>query len=662
MKSDTVSVRSLFKVSRRYVVPIYQRHYVWSREGQWEGLWEDILAKATQRLGGVEKRYPHYMGAVVLNSREAGSSREVPICEVIDGQQRLTTLQILFCTLRDVALVNDLASLSRLADRNTTNPDAEDMKSPEVDAHRLWPTHHDRDTYLQIQSARSREEIRKRFREHFPQNSVQLKKINLRQQPNLLKAYIFFYDAIRGFVGEGADVEAKLDALLVAVLDDFRLVEIQLQTDDDPQTIFETLNDRGKPLLAFDLIRNFIFMRAARTAVGTSAEKLYDNKWTPLEADFWTEDEQRGRLKRPRVEFFMLQYLTARSGKEISLAQLFAEYRDFLRTDHAPKGVEAEVEDILHYADLYKQIVRADGEDALGRAARRLKPWDITTVYAPILAIASSDVGENEKEQAYQDIVSYVVRRAIVGGSAANYNRIFLGLAREIVQHGASADLVRTYLLSQGGSSSTWPSDAEFRHHWLSANLYARLRPPVRMISVLSEIETALRGPKTDPVPIPSHVWIEHLMPQGWHTNWPLPDGSKVTWQEIHEVDQLGDGGRAALREQVKTSPAGAETPSTVRARRLLAIARRAALLQTIGNLTLHTRELGWELSNKSFADKQALFRKHGLLQVTQGFMGEDATAWDEEAIQRRGAFLFDNARQIWAYPVTAPAQQQAAE
>ena len=327
MKADTVAVRSLFRIARRYVVPIYQRHYVWTQEGQWEGLWDDLVFKANARLAQAERIQPHYLGAIVLNAREAGSSREVPVCEVIDGQQRMTTLQMIFAAIRDVAAQRGFDKLARQAERNMANPDAEDMRNPEVDLHRLWPTHHDRETYLHIITAGSRAVVRNRFAEHFPRGVDRLKKVNIREQPTLLKAYLFFHDAIAAFAGEEEGAEARVDALLVALLDDFRVVEIQLQAEDDPQVIFETLNDRGKPLLAFDLIRNFIFMRAARALSGTEAERLYDRRWTPLEADFWTEEEQRGRLRRPRVEFFMLQYLTARTGREVSLAGLFGEDR-----------------------------------------------------------------------------------------------------------------------------------------------------------------------------------------------------------------------------------------------------------------------------------------------------------------------------------------------
>ena len=103
MKPDTVTVAHLFASHRRYCVPIYQRHYVWDEKNQSANLWEDIQAKAKSRLAGKPDKYPHYMGALVLEKRGVSSAREVPVVDVIDGQQRLMTLQILLMALRDVA-------------------------------------------------------------------------------------------------------------------------------------------------------------------------------------------------------------------------------------------------------------------------------------------------------------------------------------------------------------------------------------------------------------------------------------------------------------------------------------------------------------------------------------------------------------------------------
>jgi len=84
----------LLQNRNRFCVPNYQRHYVWTKEKQWEPFWNDIRTKAIERLAGRERRFSHFMGAVVLEARGGFSARRVPSFQVVDGQQRLTTFQL----------------------------------------------------------------------------------------------------------------------------------------------------------------------------------------------------------------------------------------------------------------------------------------------------------------------------------------------------------------------------------------------------------------------------------------------------------------------------------------------------------------------------------------------------------------------------------------
>ena len=82
-----------------------------------------------------------------------------------------------------------------------------------------------------------------------------------------------------------------------------QVVTVELEGDDDPQVIFETLNARGEPLLPSDLLRNFIFLRAAQKH--ESQEELYAEFWLPFDDEFWRALEKQGRLLRPRSDIFL---------------------------------------------------------------------------------------------------------------------------------------------------------------------------------------------------------------------------------------------------------------------------------------------------------------------------------------------------------------------
>jgi len=98
MDSRTFSVQQIYQDRRQYRVPFYQRPYVWNREDQWGRLWEDIRDKADARLQG-SKPVPHFMGAVVLEPQKKAGLLGVERHHIIDGQQRLTTLQYVLTAL-----------------------------------------------------------------------------------------------------------------------------------------------------------------------------------------------------------------------------------------------------------------------------------------------------------------------------------------------------------------------------------------------------------------------------------------------------------------------------------------------------------------------------------------------------------------------------------
>src|SRR5688572_29849015 len=103
MRPTKLTVYELFERDLRYIVPLFQRPYVWEREKQWEPLWEDISSKAHEVFE--HRNAPidigsHFLGAAVINQIKT-FGKQVTARQVIDGQQRLTTLQILLIALKD---------------------------------------------------------------------------------------------------------------------------------------------------------------------------------------------------------------------------------------------------------------------------------------------------------------------------------------------------------------------------------------------------------------------------------------------------------------------------------------------------------------------------------------------------------------------------------
>ncbi len=238
MKPDKLSVHELFERERRYVVPLYQRSYVWTREEQLEPLWEDIRRQADGVREGAEKgvEKTHFLGAVVLNVVKI-VGRHVARSEIIDGQQRLTTLQILLAALRDYS--RTISPKSEAAfDRLTRNPEEDDRS---IERFKVWPTNSDREAFTAVMCAGAPEKlgdnINGRLDGPGPMN-------------RMAEAYLFFYRSVRSYVEEVSDpagMDDRLFRIKQALRTALQFVIIELEESDDPQVIFETLNARIEP-------------------------------------------------------------------------------------------------------------------------------------------------------------------------------------------------------------------------------------------------------------------------------------------------------------------------------------------------------------------------------------------------------------------------------
>ena len=96
MNAEIVNLQTLFGKPVSYRIPPFQRSYAWNKENQWEPLWQDVVNVAERWLNRQDKTEmrPHFMGAIVLQQQE-NATGEVEKRTVVDGQQRLTTLQML---------------------------------------------------------------------------------------------------------------------------------------------------------------------------------------------------------------------------------------------------------------------------------------------------------------------------------------------------------------------------------------------------------------------------------------------------------------------------------------------------------------------------------------------------------------------------------------
>src|SRR5690606_3153807 len=194
MKAGPVEIGTLLQNRNRYCVPIYQRHYVWNREKQWEPFWQDIRTKAIERLAGRERRFSHFMGAIVLESRAKPSVKQVPSFQVVDGQQRLTTFQLFLTAARHYAQSIGHESTVGNITRYVLNSDPHLMEDAEVEGYKVWPTQSTRQLFVDIVSSKDRASLKKAYPDHWYANVRRDQVKEYSSIPSMLRAYGYFYD------------------------------------------------------------------------------------------------------------------------------------------------------------------------------------------------------------------------------------------------------------------------------------------------------------------------------------------------------------------------------------------------------------------------------------------------------------------------------------
>lgn len=448
MDADDHPVEVVLKEARRFMVPLYQRKYQWG-DKRLEPFWADVTAKAVEVLEGNAK-FEHYMGALILSPVGQGSQIGItPVVQVVDGQQRLTTFQIMLAALREVARHHELRDLIEHIDGYLLNvPKSKD--SDPLAKFKLNPTPSDRALFHDLIEL-TYPEISKKY-QHLYWGS----KVPKNTAFPAFRAYHLFFSWIDDFSFHGPDEESEIDldadapgadgneeveveliserleAILTAMLDRLKLVVITLGENDDAQVIFETLNSQGQPLLAMDLVRNNIFHRAEKQSI--SVEDLYNKLWTPFDMGWWKEAAPNARPSRPRIDHFLAHTLAAETGEKISMRELYAEYRAFAVPKNKPRfeDVEDELRLIETYAPLYETLEGRNEEDtALYWLGRKLAAWQVTTAYPIAMQIGRSGLSNDEQRELAELIYSYLVRRAVCGLTTKNFNKLFQSLSAE---------------------------------------------------------------------------------------------------------------------------------------------------------------------------------------------------------------------------------------
>jgi hypothetical protein len=595
VKPETRTVTQLFELDVRYLVPLYQRPYVWDEEAQWQPLWDDVVTLLEHQESGNGQHFSHFLGAIVLDQAVHVPGR-IPVFTIIDGQQRLTTLQVLLAAASNVAAAlggeRDSDIIRDLVRNN-------ERKAEGVELLKVWPTNANRSAFQAVMADGGPADER----EDDPNNRID-------------EAYTFFHRTIKEWAEEvdGEERLARLELLRITVCELLKVVSITLESDDNAQVIFETLNARGTPLLALDLVKNAVFLEAMRQELDT--DSLYESVWRPeLDADYWRQPRRQGRLYRPVAELFLMHWLTMKQGRLVPATELFSTFRSELLEAVPPPRMAELIPELCRDARTMRSFDDQEPGSVEATFFARIEALDISTVLPLVLLLFRDPaVSSDRRRRALRMIESWLVRRMLMGLMTKNYSQQIPLVIGRVTQDPALSDEIILEELRTGiGQASRWPGDDEVRAQLRERGMFGYVAQQ-RIVMVLAAIEESLYSSKVEALQVPKGLSIEHVMPQRWDETWRLPDGLASSERDEAEL-------------------------------------ARNARIHLLGNLTLVTQPLNSALSNAPWLTKQKELNKHSKLLLNARLIEEYGDRYDESAIDARGAWLADRIVEIWPGP-----------
>ena len=495
-----------------YRIPQFQRPYAWDSE-QWEALWSDVRKIADRILSSPTSDgiLPHFMGAIVLQDAETpfGEARRVL---VVDGQQRLTTLQLLLKAMENafrssMSDTRQADGLNKFLLNDSSRAGGDHLNETKIRQSNI------------LDQTEFQEVIRGQLDGHRPPRSV-------------AKACDYFHkEIIRWLNIDVAGLPVRADALCKAAIDYLKVATITLDPGEKPHFIFEILNARGETLKEADHIKNTVMYEADVIDDAQKARQL----WGMFEDDWWRREDGRGRDRYPNIDRFLNYWVITRVGDIVRMNRTAAEFRSYVETERP--DVEQVAERLREAGEIYRNIAE-NRQPCVGQFVQRIKTMEIGVIMPPLLWLYTHEVSKEERLRGIKALESYLVRRMLCNIRSQGLNRLFIELVKSLeTNKGKRSDaVIIDFLSNQSVENRIWPNDLRVTDYLTTQPMAGT--PPRRKM-VFEAIEAHIRPAMTEPLGSTENLTIEHLMPQAWRTgNWPLPGG--VT--NIPDAEAYRDG------------------------------------------------------------------------------------------------------------------------
>jgi uncharacterized protein with ParB-like and HNH nuclease domain len=484
MKASEINlVDFLSKTDTQFVIPVYQRNYDWGKT-QCEQLLKDIIDVG-------EKKSPHFIGSIVF-IHDGIYTSGVKELVIIDGQQRLTTITLIFTAIYRTALDNHNDMLAnKINKKYLINEFAEDEQRL-----KLKPTEN---------------------------NDRELKSLIAGEDPipdsgysNILNNFNYF----RANINSG-NVDMILDGL-----QQLMFVEISLDRNyDNAQRIFESLNSTGLDLSQADLIRNYILM-------GLDAKQqtsIYKKYWEHIERD------ARDGIKS-RLSDFIRDYLTFKCGNIVNKDDVYSTFKrvfPFKNIETLEENLAEIKKMVKPYGKLINPAKELDTE--IRTQLSNIAQLEINTSYPFLMKVYDDYLGDVIDKTAFLNILKFIqtftFRRFILDLPTNQLNKIFMNLYEKINKENYEASLYSDILKRRG--KQRMPNDPEIRVSLRDKDIYnAKTK---NRVYLLENLENYQNREFVD-ISGNDNITIEHIFPQSPDPQWKndLSEEEYTSFQQKH--------------------------------------------------------------------------------------------------------------------------------
>lgn len=505
--AQEIQAGTLFQgASQQFRIPLWQRRYSWDGT-DWAALWRDLM-----RVVDGEAQN-HFVGSVVLQVLPfSGSPSHAKQYWVVDGQQRITTLTIVVCAIRDRLV--ELASADQKGSVRD-NLTAQLLMNPN-----LAEGHRERLVLQETDQAALSDLIAG----------------NKTGDSKLGRAYEYFEKCL-----ETLD-EERSNLLLSKILVALSAVWVTLEQDDNAHRVFQTLNAGGKPLRQADLVRNYFFL-----LLNTEGDAFYRNRWSQLET----------ALTPQQLENYFVAWSISHghTGAKDGLFGYFQ--KDLVDAEENIAAVLNYGNELVDSSKLYSWIINPDVAPL--RAAKKslsdLAHWGTLPAEGLLLYLlrqnASGVLQEIDLKNAFEMVNSFFARRLLAGFEPNLHKSILVGTTKRLLQRtdlagSAVVDYLR-YLLSEGEDVRTWPTDEMVAERVTSTPLYTTARAKW-VFAILERINTGMFAhEKHVPPALPYDKYsVEHVMPQtlthAWESDleaWGVQSPARLHQARLHVLGNL---------------------------------------------------------------------------------------------------------------------------